>query len=113
MFLVLGALRLSRIVLDKFPDMLSSHLLSRLLPERNVHPWIGHLLRQCDDLGFHHNCLVPLKHCLESPGGPLKYTLEGHSFAVFGCSLTSDHRYVISTSTRHVQESLLRHLRKF
>ena len=33
-------------------------------------------------------------------GGPLKYALEGHKFAIFGCSLTQDHRYVVSISNR-------------
>ena len=48
-----------------------------------------------------HNALVPMTHSLEAPGGPLKYCLDGHDFAVFGCSLTTDQRYVISTSTRY------------
>ena len=55
---------------------------------------------QCDEFGFVHNALVPMTHSLEAPGGPLKYCLDGHDFAVFGCSLTTDQRYVISTSTR-------------
>lgn len=63
-------------------------------------------MRQCDDVGFQHNCLVPLRHSLEAPGGPLKYSLDGHNFAVFGCSLTSDQRYVISTSTRFISWDL-------
>ena len=37
-----------------------------------------------------------------SPGGPLKYSLEGHRFAVFACSLTSDKRYVVSVSNKFV-----------
>ena len=41
-----------------------------------------------------------MTHSLEAPGGPLKYSLDGHDFAVFGCALTTDQRYVISTSTR-------------
>ena len=56
---------------------------------------------QCDEFGFRHNALVPMTHSLEAPGGPLKYSLDGHDFAVFGCALTTDQRYVISTSTRH------------
>ena len=55
---------------------------------------------QCDEFGFRHNALVPMTHSLEAPGGPLKYSLDGHDFAVFGCALTTDQRYVISTSTR-------------
>ena len=45
-FLVLGALRLSRTVLDRYPDMLAAHLIARLLPERNTNEWIRILLRQ-------------------------------------------------------------------
>ena len=37
-----------------------------------------------------------------SPGGPLKYSLEGHKFAVFACNLTSDKRYVVSVSNKFV-----------
>eukprot|EP00095_Tigriopus_kingsejongensis_P002552 maker-scaffold309_size213625-snap-gene-0.20 protein:Tk02552 transcript:maker-scaffold309_size213625-snap-gene-0.20-mRNA-1 annotation:"GI10101" len=58
------------------------------------------LLFQCDSLGLQHNCLSPLSHCLSSPGGPLLYSLDGHKFAIFGCSLTNDKRYVVSISTR-------------
>ena len=49
MFLVLGALRLSRTVLDRYPDMLAAHLIARLLPERNTYEWIRILLRQGQD----------------------------------------------------------------
>ena len=45
-FLVLGALRLSRTVLDRYPDMLAAQLVSRLLPEKNSNEWIRILLRQ-------------------------------------------------------------------
>ena len=75
--LVLGALQLSRTVLDKYPDMLSAHLIARLLPEMKNLMYIRSLIHQCDNEGFIHNCLVPLRHYLASPGGPLKYSLEG------------------------------------
>ena len=35
-------------------------------------------------------------------GGPLKYSLEGHRFAIFGSSLTHDKRYVVSISNRFI-----------
>ena len=120
--LVLGALRLSRTILDKFPDMIAPHLTGRLLPEIRKYDLIRFevqqiesssnsqfvlhfslkrsLLQQCDNEGLKHNVLMPLRHCLSSPGGPLKYSLEGHKFAIFGCSLTNDKRYVVSVSTR-------------
>ncbi len=37
---MMGALQLSRTVLDKFPDMLSAHLVGRLLPEIRHHDYI-------------------------------------------------------------------------
>ena len=46
------------------------------------------------------NGLVPVYHCLHTPGGSLKFSLEGHQFAVFGFKLTSDGRYVVSVSNK-------------
>ena len=65
--MVLGALQLSRTVLDKYPDMLSAHLIGRLLPEITNHWHLRRLIIQCDDEGFEHNCIVPLKFYLSSP----------------------------------------------
>ena len=73
--MVLGALQLSRTVLDKYPDMLSAHFIGRLLPEVRNLSYIRSLVHQCDNEGFVHNCLVPLRHYLASPGGPLKVSL--------------------------------------
>ena len=66
--MVLGAFQLSRVVLDKYPDMLSAHLIGRLLPEITNHWHIRDLIMQCDNEGFTHNCMVPLKYYLNSPG---------------------------------------------
>ena len=57
--------------------MLSAHLIARLLPEMKNLMYIRSLIHQCDNEGFIHNSLVPLRHYLASPGGPLKYSLEG------------------------------------
>ena len=83
--MVLGALQLSRTVLDKYPDMLSAHFIGRLLPEVRNLSYIRSLVHQCDNEGFVHNCLVPLRHYLASPGGPLKVSLQiyGHT----GCGV--------------------------
>ena len=35
---------------------------------------------------------VPAYHCMHTPGGPLKFSLEAHQFAVFDFRLTSDSR---------------------
>ena len=42
--------------------------------------------------GIKQNALVPTYHCMHTPGGPLKYSLEGHQFAIFAMKLTSDNR---------------------
>lgn len=81
------------------------------------------LLSACDKNGPKDCALIPLNHCLHTPGGPLKvscdtansllpchsvvfplfqYSLEGHQFAVFGFVLTNDLRYMVSISTRFV-----------
>jgi WD40 repeat protein len=39
---------------------------------------------------------------MHTPGGPLKYSLEGHVFAVFGFKLTSDFRYIVSVSNQFI-----------
>ena len=36
------------------------------------------LLKQCDEEGMYQNALLPTYHCMHTPGGPLKYSLEGH-----------------------------------
>ena len=57
---------------------------------------------QCDEFGFRHNALVPMTHSLEAPGGPLKYSMEGHQFAIFSMRLTSDYRYIVSVSNKFI-----------
>lgn len=99
--LVADALRLGGAILTN-PDMLASQLIGRLLPEIGGNPNIKMLLEACDESGTKHSALIPINHCLHTPGGPLKYSLEGHQFAVFGFSLTSDMRYMVSISTRFI-----------
>ena len=60
------------------------------------------LLRQCDSEGIKQNALVPTYHCMHTPGGPLKYSLEGHQFAIFAMKLSSDNRYIISCSNKFI-----------
>ena len=57
---------------------------------------------QCDTEGIKQNALVPTYHCMHTPGGPLKYSLEGHQFAIFAMKLTSDNRYIISCSNKFI-----------
>ncbi|XP_057664227.1 NACHT and WD repeat domain-containing protein 2 [Diorhabda carinulata] len=102
LMLVADALRLGGAVLGQYPNMLAPQLIGRLLPEVSNNPNIKMLLNYCDLKGPMHCALLPLYHCLHTPGGPLKYSLEGHQFAVFSICLTSDYRYVVSVSNRFI-----------
>ncbi|XP_039442775.1 NACHT and WD repeat domain-containing protein 2 [Culex pipiens pallens] len=102
LMLVADALRLGGAILGVYPNMLAAQLVGRLLPEIGGNPNIKMLLEACDKSGPKDSALIPLNHCLHTPGGPLKYSLEGHQFAVFGFCLTSDYRYMVSISTRFI-----------
>ena len=86
--------------------MLAPQLVGRLLseaqPEQEHNDNVCKLLIQCDVEGPNHNALVPTYHCLHTPGGPLKYSLEGHQFAIFGFKITSDYRYIVSVSNKFI-----------
>ena len=53
--------------------------------------------------GIRENALVPTYHCMHTPGGPLKYALEGHQFAIFAMKLTSDNRQVVGVTCKVVR----------
>ena len=82
--------------------MLGAQITARLLPEQKSGRLVWGLIRDCDRAAPATNCLVPVHHCLHTPGGPLKFSLEGHQFAVFGFKLTSDGRYVVSVSNKFI-----------
>ena len=94
------------IVSGQYPSMLAPQLVGRLLsevrPEQTNNDNVSKLLIQCDVEGPIHNALVPTYHCLHTPGGPLKYSLEGHQFAIFGFKITSDFRYIVSVSNKFI-----------
>ncbi|XP_046671615.1 NACHT and WD repeat domain-containing protein 2 [Homalodisca vitripennis] len=102
LMLVADALRLGGAILSVFPDMLAPQLVGRLLPEIGTNPNVKMLLNQCDKVGPDHCALLPFYHCLHTPGGPLKYSLEGHQFAVFDFCLTGDFRYIVSISNKFI-----------
>ncbi|XP_050546334.1 NACHT and WD repeat domain-containing protein 2 isoform X3 [Daktulosphaira vitifoliae] len=102
LILVADALRLGGAILSEFPDMLAPQLIGRLLPEIGANPNIKSLLTECDQFGPENCALIPYYHCLHTPGGPLKYSLEGHQFAVFDFQVTSDYRYIVSISNRFI-----------
>ena len=91
--MVQDTLKLGGGILAKIPDMLAGQIIGRLLPEIWNYPHIEKLIMECDQLSPAHNALIPTSHCLLSPGGPMKFSLEGHNFAIFGYSLTSGGRY--------------------
>ncbi|CAB3397348.1 unnamed protein product [Caenorhabditis bovis] len=98
--LAVDALRLSASILSKNPSMLAFELLGRLLPLVETNPYVSNLLIKCDSEGPQHNAFVPAHHCFHAPGGPLKFSLEEHQFAVFGMKLTSDRKLLVSTSNQ-------------
>ena len=100
--LVANSLRLGGAILKFYPGMLSAQLVGRLLPEIEHSDNIRNLLMQCDTEGIKQNALVPTYHSMHTPGGPLKYSLEGHQFAIFTMKLTSDNRYIISCSNQFI-----------
>ncbi|ULT89955.1 hypothetical protein L3Y34_008385 [Caenorhabditis briggsae] len=98
--LAVDALRLSASILSRNPSMLAFELLGRLLPLVATNKHVSKLLIKCDREGPQHNAFVPAHHCFHAPGGPLKFSLEEHQFAVFGMQLTSDRKLLVSTSTQ-------------
>ncbi|XP_069163973.1 NACHT and WD repeat domain-containing protein 2 [Procambarus clarkii] len=102
LMLVADALRLGGAILSQYPDMLAPQLVGRLLPEMEANPHVKSILEQCDAEGIEHCGLLPSYHCSHTPGGPLKYSLEGHQFAVFGFRLTNDLRYIVSVSNKFI-----------
>jgi len=58
------------------------------------------IVTQCDsvDHGLPINAVVTATQYLNTPGGPLNYSLEGHPFAPFGLGVTSDGRYLVTAS---------------
>jgi WD40 repeat protein len=104
--LMIDAIKLAAAILIQYPSMLAPQILARLIPLRDEFPNISSLLRQCDAEGVKHCALLPINHCQHTPGGPLMYSLEGHSFAVFDFILTSDNRYVLSVSNKFLMWDL-------
>jgi hypothetical protein len=70
--LVADALRLGGAILSTYPDMLAPQLIGRLLPEMSTNENVQKLIQQCDTDGPDHCALIPVYHCLHTPGGPLK-----------------------------------------
>ncbi|CAG2108893.1 unnamed protein product [Medioppia subpectinata] len=78
--LLADTLKLSAPVIVQFPNMIGPQILARLLCVSDECLHIRNLLQQCDSKGALHCALLPVNHCLHTPGGPLMYSLEGHHF---------------------------------
>ena len=100
--LIADAIRLSSSVLSHYPDMLGPQIIGRLIPYYQQNTNIRSLIQQCDSDGLDYCALVPTHHCLHTPGGPLQYSLEGHPFAPFGISTTSNGKYLVSVSNKFI-----------
>lgn len=75
LMLVADALRLGGAILAIYPNMLAPQMVGRLLPEIGGNANIRMLLKACDNSGPRHCSLIPLNHCLHTPGGPLKVSV--------------------------------------
>jgi WD40 repeat protein len=92
--LLQDALRLSAHVLARDPRQLAGQLLGRL--QGQTGPAIDNLLREAQ-VGGGGSWLRPRTASLSRPGGPLLYTLEGHSGGVLAITVLN-HRRILSAS---------------
>lgn len=44
--------------------------------------------------------VVPAYHCLHTPGGSLRFSLDGSNFSVFDLRISPDQRYLYSVSNQ-------------
>ncbi|WAQ94112.1 NWD2-like protein, partial [Mya arenaria] len=100
--LIADVIRLSSSILSHYPDNLGPQIIGRLLPYFTMNENIRMLIQQCDTDGLTRCALVPVHHCLHTPGGPLQFSLEGHLFAPFGIAVTSNAKYLISVSNKFI-----------
>ena len=100
--LIADVIRLSSSILSHYPDNLGPQIIGRLLPYFTIFENIRALIKQCDTDGLTRCALVPVHHCLHTPGGPLQFSLEGHPFAPFGIAVTSNAKYLISVSNKFI-----------
>lgn len=100
--LIADVIRLSSSILSHYPDNLGPQIIGRLLPYFTMNENIRSLIQQCDTDGLTRCALVPVHHCLHTPGGPLQFSLEGHPFAPYGIAVTSNAKFLISVSKKFI-----------
>ena len=95
--LIRGALLLSSHVIAKDPSQFSSQLVGRLLPHHErpaIREFLSILIA-----GARRPWLRPFTSALDTPGGSLIRTFEGHSLRVTAVAMTLDGRRAVSAST--------------
>ncbi len=89
--LIADALRLSSSILSISATNLVPQLVGRLLPYYFINSKkfanVKRLIEECESDGLNNSVLVPAFNCFMVPGGPLKFSLEGHPFAIYGMHL--------------------------
>lgn len=102
--LIADALRLSSSILSVSATNLVPQLVGRLLPyyffNSSKFMNVRRLIEQCETDGLHNSALVPAFNCFMVPGGPLKFSLEGHPFAIYGMHLMANGTQLFSVSNR-------------
>lgn len=96
------ALRLSSSALASDPNNLPCQIMGRLLPFYKTYPKIASFIDQCESTGLQVMGLVPAYNTLASPGGPLVYSLEAHSFAVYGLEVVSAGQHLLTVSNKFI-----------
>jgi WD40 repeat protein len=94
--LINGALRLGAHIIAKDPTQFASQMTGRLLPHATK-TTIGHFLTSIA-VAAPRPWLRPLNLALLSPGGPLTYTLTGHSGSINDVAMSADWRLGVSAS---------------
>lgn len=104
--LVSDALKLSSSILTQNPSNLAPQIIGRLFPykfkDSRKFSNVKALIEECETDGLKDCALIPAFHAFHAPGGPLIYSLESHTFAVYGIYLLNDSMQLISVSNRFI-----------
>ena len=63
--------------------MLGAQITGRLLPEQNENPLIYDFIKKCDEMAGSVNSLVPVFHCMHTPGNLTYMVKKGKKFKSF------------------------------
>lgn len=100
--LIADVLRLSSSILSVSAANLVPQLVGRLLPYYFINSKkftnVKRLIEECENDGLQNSALVPAFNCFMVPGGPLKFSLEGHPFAIYGMHLMGGGSQLFSVS---------------